>query len=68
MEQCECYEAPAGNAPNRLRRTFATRALGSGASIETVRQPGGWSGLGVMQWYVTSDDQAKREAVERLAL
>ena len=51
-----------------LLRTFATRALGSGASIEAVRQLGGWSGLGVVQRYVTSDDQAKREAVERIVV
>jgi site-specific recombinase XerD len=48
-----------------LRRSFASHAL-KHTDIETVRELGGWSELGVVQRYVVSSGPRKREAVERL--
>jgi site-specific recombinase XerD len=49
-----------------LRRTFASRLLGSGVDIETVRELGGWADLTTVQRYVASTDDRKRAAVEKL--
>ena len=49
-----------------LRRTWATELLGQGADIETVRQLGGWSTIGIVQRYVTSSDERKRDAISRI--
>ena len=48
-----------------LRRSFASHAL-KHTDIETVRELGGWSELGVVQRYVVSSGPRKRAAVERL--
>jgi integrase len=48
-----------------LRRSFASHAL-KFTDIETVRELGGWSELGVVQRYVASSGPRKRAAVERL--
>lgn len=49
-----------------LRRTFASRLLGAGVDLETVRELGGWADLETVQRYVASTDDLKRAAVEKL--
>lgn len=49
-----------------LRRTFASRLLGTGADVNTVRELGGWADLDVVQRYLSSTNDLKRAAVERL--
>jgi integrase/recombinase XerC len=60
------YEPAAKPGLHALRRTWATELLSRGADIETVRQLGGWSSLAVVQRYITSSDERKRNAIESL--
>lgn len=45
-----------------LRRTFATAMCGT-TDIETVRALGGWSSLEIVQRYVTTTEDRKRDAI-----
>ena len=49
-----------------LRRSFASHALARQTDIQMVRELGGWSGLAVVERYVTSTEQLKRTAIARL--
>jgi integrase len=49
-----------------LRKTWASALLANGASIETVRELGGWSDLGVLMAYLASTAEHRRAAIETL--
>jgi len=51
---------------HQLRRTWASQMHRNGASLETVRELGGWDDLNVVKRYVSAYDEEKREAVESL--
>lgn len=47
-----------------LRHTGASRMLGRGVDIDTVRRIGGWADLDVLRRYLHPTDEASRRAVE----
>jgi site-specific recombinase XerD len=49
-----------------LRRSFASRMLGSGVDLATLKELGGWSTIEACQRYLTSTTQRKRDAVATL--
>lgn len=49
-----------------LRRTWASNLLARGADLETVRQLGGWRSIEVVQRYLGTTSQRKRDAIALL--
>lgn len=66
FEDSDLYKAELRPGLHMLRRSFASHALAGQADIETVRELGGWSDLGVVQRYVASTQALKRKAVDAL--
>lgn len=49
-----------------LRRTFASKLLGAGVDIQTVKELGGWADLASLQRYLASTPGRKRDAIALL--
>ena len=62
FESAGLYDHDTKPGLHMLRRSFASLALASGTDVETVRDLGGWSGLGVVQRYVASSNELRRRA------
>lgn len=67
FEAAKLYDYDAKPGLHMLRRSFASLALAAGTDVETVRDLGGWSGLGVVQRYVASSNEQRRRAIDRIA-
>lgn len=60
------WEADGNTGLHKLRRTWASRLLASGASLVTVMEMGGWTSLESVQRYLSSSTDQKRRAVAAL--
>lgn len=60
------YDADRRPGLHMLRRTWASNLLSSSADLETVRQLGGWSSIEVVQRYLGTTTQRKRDAIAML--
>lgn len=67
FEDAELFDPETKPGLHMLRRSFASLALANGTDIETVRDLGGWSGLGVVQRYVASSNDQRRKAIHSIA-
>ncbi|MEM7408896.1 MAG: site-specific integrase [Myxococcota bacterium] len=63
FEDADLFDPATKPGLHMLRRSFASLALANGTDIETVRDLGGWSGLGVVERYVASTNELRKRAV-----
>jgi integrase len=53
---------------HELRHTYLTYLASSGAGVQTLKDLGGWSDIGMANTYIHTDDAANRRAVKALEI